>query len=325
MKRGFWDNKNVLITGYEGFLGSSITQRLISLGANIVGLDIKVGRKQTILTRNDYKRIVVTKGDVTQYRLVENIISRYRIGVVFHLAAQAIVTKSVSNPLRTFSSNIQGTWNVLEACRNCNDVEAIVCASSDKAYGSHKKLPYRENLPLKGSHPYDVSKSCADLLAHTYSCTYNLPVAITRCGNIYGPGDFNFSRIIPDIIVSLVLNKTLLVRSDGKFTRDYIYVDDIVDGYILLAENLQKQKLGGESINFSGENPIAVLDLVKKISKLDNKKLNYKILNQAKYEIKHQYLCSAKARRILDWRPKYSLAEGLLKTLGWYRARIKKK
>ena len=198
-------------------------------------------------------------------------------------------------------------------------VKAIIIASSDKAYGSHTKLPYKENTPLSGEHPYDVSKSCADLIACTYCHTYDLPVVVTRCGNIFGPGDFNFSRLVPDTIRSAIQNKTLIIRSDGKFTRDYIYVSDIVSGYILLAEKMQKLKVFGEAFNFSDENPISVLELVKKIYHLANKKPNYKILGKAKYEIKHQYLSSKKAKRIFGWKPRYTLEEGLKKTITWYK------
>jgi CDP-glucose 4,6-dehydratase len=218
-----------------------------------------------------------------------------------------------------FSTNIKGTWNVLEASRHSASVQGIIIASSDKAYGIHNKLPYRENSSLCGCHPYDVSKSCADLLAHTYFRTYGLPVCVTRCGNIFGPGDFNFSRIIPDTIRSIIKNKTLIIRSDGKFTRDYIFVDDIVSGYLILAQKLQKLKLFGEAFNFSNDKPISVLELVKILYNLFDSKVNYKILNVAKYEIKHQYLSSKKARKVLSWKPRHSLEEGLVRTIEWYR------
>lgn len=318
MNKNFWKNKRVLITGYEGFLGSNLTKTLLNWETKIVGLDIRVHRKDTILTKDDYKKLKVIKGSVANYALLKEIISQNKIEYIFHLAAEALVGRCSRKPLRTFSSNIEGTWKLLDACRNYKKVKSIIIASSDKAYGSHKVLPYKENAPLQGNHPYDVSKSCADLITHTYAHTYGLPVVITRCGNIYGPGDFNFSRIVPDTMRCLLLNKTLLIRSDGKFTRDYVYVEDIVNGYILLAEKLQKLKLGDEAFNFSDENPVTVIELVNKIYKLANKKPNYKILNQAKYEIKHQYLASGKARKILGWKPKYTLEEGLKKTIEWY-------
>jgi CDP-glucose 4,6-dehydratase len=320
VNKHFWKNKIVLITGFEGFLGSNLTQALIHCGTKVVGLDIKTGRKETILTAADYRRMTVIKGSVTNYRLLEDILTRKKIDVVFHLAAEAIVGRCRSNPLRTFSANIKGTWNLLEACRSAKTVKSIVVASSDKAYGSHKKLPYTEDAPLIGNHPYDVSKSCADLIAYTYFHTYSLPAAVTRCGNIYGPGDFNFSRIIPDALQCIKNNKTLLIRSDGRFVRDYVYVDDIVEGYILLAEKLESRQLAGQAFNFSIENPITVLELLKQIDKMGVQygKLKYKILNAAKYEIKEQYLSAAKARRVLGWKPMYSLNEGLKKSMVFY-------
>lgn len=313
-----WKNKRVFITGFEGFLGSHLTKALISCGAKIFGLDIKVQRKGTILNAADYKKIAVIKGSVANYGLVEGIIRKNRINIVFHLAARAIVGKCHNSPLSTFTTNIKGTWNILEACRNAKTVKSIVVASSDKAYGSHKKLPYTEEAALIGKNPYDVSKSCADLLACAYAHTYGLPVAVTRCGNIYGPGDFNFSRIVPDTIRCALTGKRLLIRSDGKFTRDYIFIDDIVNGYIILAEKIQKLKLSGEAFNFSDENPLSVLKLVKKIYRMVGKKENYKITNITKYEILHQYLASNKAKKVLGWKPRFTLEKGLAIAMSWY-------
>ncbi|MDD2752078.1 MAG: GDP-mannose 4,6-dehydratase, partial [Candidatus Omnitrophica bacterium] len=210
-------------------------------------------------------------------------------------------------------------WNILEACRNTKGIRAVIIASSDKAYGSHRVLPYTEKTPLKGAHPYDVSKSCADLLADTYAHTYKLPVAVTRCGNIYGPGDFNFSRLVPDAVRCALKGKKLLIRSDGKFTRDYVFVGDIVNGYLILAEKLQKLKLSGEAFNFSDENPLTVIELVNTVFKLVNDKPNYKILDKVKYEIKYQYLASGKARKMLGWKPLFNLKAGLKKTIAAYQ------
>ncbi|MDD5691140.1 MAG: GDP-mannose 4,6-dehydratase [Candidatus Omnitrophica bacterium] len=319
MDKHFWKGKKVLITGFEGFLGSNLTKALLCSGAKIYGLDIKIKRNDTILTAADYKRLTVIKGSVADYKLVEGIIRRSKINVIFHLAAEAIVGKCLDDPLCAFSTNIKGTWNILEACRKAKGIWAIIIASSDKAYGSHQKLPYTEEAPLQGKHPYDVSKSCADLLADTYAHTYKLPVAVTRCGNIYGPGDFNFSRIVPDAVRCALKSKKLLIRSDGKFTRDYVFVEDIVSGYIILAEKLQKLKLSGEAFNFSDENPLTVVELVKAVSKAANSRPNYKILNKVKYEIKHQYLSSAKARKILGWKPLFNLRAGLMKTIAAYK------
>ena len=314
----FWKNKRVLITGYEGFLGSNLTKTLIDAGAKIIGLDIKVKRKKTILVKQDFAKITIIKGSVVDYKLICDILKRYKISIIFHLAAESIVGRSQKDPLKTFETNIKGTWNILEASRQARSIEAIIVASSDKAYGSHDHLPYTENTPLCGNHPYDVSKSCADLIAYAYFNTYSLPVAVTRCGNIYGPGDFNFSRVVPDAIRCALKNKQFIIRSDGKLTRDYIYVEDVVNGYILLAERMKKLKLCGEAFNFSNENPITVIKIVKKIYGLTGKKPNYKILNEVKHEIKHQYLSSRKARKIFDWKPDYKLEQGLSKTIDFY-------
>jgi len=318
MRRSFWRNKRVLITGFEGFLGSNLTRAMLKSGAKIAGLDIKTFRKDTLLTAQDYRKITVYKGSVANYALVSRILKKHSINVIFHLAAEAIVGRSHNNPRRTFETNIAGTWEVLEAARQQGGMEAVVVASSDKAYGSHKKLPYTENAPLQGRNPYDASKSCADLIAHSYAHAYGLPLAITRCGNIYGPGDFNLSRIVPDAIRCGLSAQILDIRSDGKFTRDYVYVDDIVNGYILLAEKLKKLNLNGEAFNFSDENPLTVIELLNKIRKVLKGRPDYRILNKAKYEIRHQYLDSRKARKMLGWKPATDVHKGVNNAVKWY-------
>jgi CDP-glucose 4,6-dehydratase len=317
----FWKNKRVLVTGFEGFLGSNLAKTLLEKKAKVIGLDIRTFRKDTILCPKDYQKIVVYRGSVVNRTLVRNILRKHSINVIFHLAAEAIVGRSQVNPLNAFESNITGTWEVLEASRLRGGIQAIVVASSDKAYGSHKKLPYREDAALIANHPYDVSKSCADLITNTYSHTYNLPVAITRCGNIYGPGDFNFSRLIPDAIRCILSGKTLKIRSNGKFIRDYVYIDDVVKGYIRIAELLVEGKFAGEAFNLSDENPLTVVKLLKVIDNLSfcSKKLKYKIMDTAKYEIREQYLSSQKAHRILGWKPEHSLKEGLNQTAEWHK------
>ncbi len=318
MRRSFWKNKRVLITGFEGFLGSNLTRAMLKSGAKIAGLDIKTFRKDTLLTAQDYRKITVYKGSVANYALVSRILKKHSINVIFHLAAEAIVERSHDNPRRAFETNVAGTWEILEAARLQGGMDAVIVASSDKAYGSHKKLPYTENAPLQGRNPYDASKSCADLIAHSYAHTYGLPLAITRCGNIYGPGDFNFSRLVPDAIRCALSGKTLDIRSDGKFTRDYVYVDDIVNGYILLAEKLRKLGFSGEAFNFSDESPLTVIELLNKIRKALKGRPDYRILNKAEYEIRHQYLDSRKARKMLGWKPATDVHKGVNNAVKWY-------
>jgi CDP-glucose 4,6-dehydratase len=315
----FWKGKRVFVTGHEGFLGSNLTKRLITYGAEITGLDIEIKRKQTIFSVSDYRNIESIKGNISKRELVNKIIDKCKPEILFHLAAEAIVGRCNDDPVNAFKSNIEGTWNILDKCRGNRYIKAIVIASSDKAYGSHEKLPYKEDAALIGNHPYDVSKSCADLIAYTYFHTYRLPVGTTRCGNIYGPGDFNYSRIVPDAIRSALNNKMFFIRSDGEFTRDYVFVQDIVNGYLRLAEQMNKMSLKGESFNFSDENPMKVMDFVKMIYEIAGKNPNFKVLNKAKYEIKHQYLCSQKARKMLGWKPEYSLSEGIRQTIEWYK------
>jgi CDP-glucose 4,6-dehydratase len=316
----FWEDRKILITGYEGFIGSWLTKFLLKFGAKIWGVDIKTRRKQTILSDKDLHKIKITKGSVENFSLISKIIEENKIEFIFHLAAKSLVGECLKKPIKAFSTNIKGTWNILEASRNSKTIKGVVIASSDKAYGIQSKLPYREELPLAGSHPYDVSKSCADLLTHTYFHTYHLPVCVVRCGNVFGGGDFNFSRIVPDAIRSIVKDRKLIIRSDGKFTRDYIYVEDVVGGYLTLARKMQRLRLFGEAFNFSNEKPISVFNLVKIIAELNGKgKANYKITNKAKHEIRHQCLSAKKARQILKWSPQYNLEEGLKETIKWYK------
>lgn len=324
MRTSFWSNKNVLVTGYEGFLGSWLSRRLIEAGAQVIGID-RVDERPLSVLNGLRKQIIRIKGDVARPGLVKEVIQKYQPRIIFHLAAEAIVGECTARPLRAFRTNIEGTWNILEHARGEKFITAIVAASSDKAYGSHNILPYREDVPLRGDHPYDVSKSCADLICYAYFHTYGVPVCVTRCGNIYGPGDFHFSRIVPDAVRCALMDKPILIRSDGRFTRDYVYVEDIVNGYLMLAEQMEKKHLEGEAFNLSNEKPLTVLELVEKIYRTLGKKPNYRILNEARYEIKHQYLSSRKARRILGWKPQYTLREALGTTVEWYRNHLEKK
>jgi len=315
----YWKGKRVLITGHEGFLGSNLTKALLDLGAKVYGLD-KVSYRPVSVLRDLRKKIVTVKGDVSNIKTVRAVIGKYKPQIVFHLAAEAIVGNAVKNPICAFKSNIEGTWNILEAARDKNFIESIVVASSDKAYGSHKKLPYTEDAALIGEYPYDVSKSCADLLCRSYACTYDVPVCVTRCGNIFGPGDFHRSRLVPDAILCALRGKQLAIRSDGTYVRDYIYVDDIVEGYIMLAEKIKKLHLAGQSFNLSNGMPVSVKNVVKRIhSMISGRVKKPRILNQASCEIKKQYLSARKARTTLGWRPRHNLTEGLRNTIAWYK------
>ncbi|MBU2560310.1 GDP-mannose 4,6-dehydratase, partial [archaeon] len=259
----------------------------------------------------------IVSGDITDLATVERIFNEYEVNTCFHLAAQALVGVANRSPLSTFESNIKGTWNVLEAARNSKTFEGMVVASSDKAYGEHENLPYTEEFCLNALHPYDASKACADILARTYFNTYGLSVAVTRCANIYGGGDLNFSRIIPDTIQSILSDKPPIIRSDGTPVRDYMYIADAVGAYLTLAEKLGKVK--GEAFNFGTNSPIGVSELVDKIIKISGKThLRPIIKGEAKGEINMQYLKSEKAANLLGWKPKYSLEEGLKETIAWY-------
>lgn len=317
--KNFWNNKKVLVTGHEGFLGSNMAVSLSGNGAKVYGIDLVKGRPISIL--NGYRsKISGYKADVADYPKIKNIFNKVHPEYVFHLAAMAIVGQAKKDPTRVFKSNVEGTWNVLEAARNTPSVKAVIAASSDKAYGSCKKLPYNEDTPLNGRHPYDASKSCADMITRAYSFSYGLNAAVIRCGNIYGPGDFNFSRLVPDAIRCLIKDKTLVIRSDGSFTRDYVFVDDVVSGYLNLAEKMAlKSNIKGEAFNLSNEDPYSVLTVLKRIEKTTGKRIKKKILNQAKDEIHDQYLSSRKIKKTLDWKPTCDFENGIRKTIAWYR------
>ncbi len=315
----FWVGKNVLITGCTGFLGSHMANELVLLGANVTGLVRDRVPRSNLFSTEAYKKINLVYGELEDRDLLERVLGEYEIDTVFHVAAQAIVGVANRNPIGTFETNIRGTWNILEAARRSPLIKRIVVASSDKAYGDQEQLPYDESMPLCGKHPYDVSKSCTDLISQTYHKTYGLPVCITRCGNLFGGGDLNFNRIIPQTIRSIEKGEPPVIRSDGTFIRDYFYVEDAVKAYLLLAEKMNDLKLEGEAFNFSNEIQLTVLELVNKILELMKSDLKPVILNQGSNEIRHQYLSAQKAREVLGWNPAYTLEEGLLKTIAWYR------
>ena len=316
----FWLDRPTFVTGGTGLLGSWLIQRLVEAGADIVCL-VRDWIPQSELVRTGFiERIKVVRGDIREQATLERILGEYEIDTVFHLAAQTIVTVANRNPISTFETNIAGTWNLLEACRRTPKVKQIVVASSDKAYGDQVSLPYSEETPLQGSHPYDVSKSCADLIAHTYAVSYNLPVAITRCGNFYGGGDLNWSRIIPGTIRSVLRGKRPVIRSNGQYVRDYFYVEDGAAAYMLLAEKIANQpQIQGQAFNFSNELQLTVSQIVQKILALMDSNLQAVIQNDVSNEIPNQYLSAEKARSELDWSPLFTLDQGLEKTIAWYK------
>jgi len=317
-----WKDCRVLITGATGIVGSWLVKRLLQEGAFVATLIRDWNPQSELIRSGDIKQTTVVSGELENYDALERAISENEIDTVFHLGAQPLVGIALRSPLPTFEANIRGSYNVLEACRvHRNLVKRIVVASSDKAYGDVDTLPYTEDMPPLGRFPYDVSKSCTDLLARSYSETYDLNVTIARCGNIYGGGDLNWSRIVPGTIRSFVDNEKPLIRSDGKFTRDYIFVQDVVEAYLLLASKAEDQDIRGQAFNFSGEQPWTVLEIVRNIQELIKcYHIEPIILNQASAEIRDQYLDSSKAKRILKWTPLYSLEKGLAQTIDWYKS-----
>jgi CDP-glucose 4,6-dehydratase len=318
--KSFWVDRPVFVTGATGLLGHWLAQRLVDAGADVVCLVRDWVPTSELMRSGLIERVKVVRGDVRDQPLLERSLGEYEIGTVFHLAAQTIVTIANRNPVSTFETNVAGTWALLEACRRSPKVEQIVVASSDKAYGDSKNLPYTEDAPLQGRHPYDASKSCADLIAQTYASTYDLPAVITRCGNFYGGGDLNWNRIVPGTIRSILRGQNPVIRSDGLSVRDYFYVEDGANAYMQLAEKLaSKPEWRGQAFNFSNETQVNVLDLVRKILALMGSGLSPVVMNEASNEIRHQYLSAQKARSLLGWAPLFTLEEGLARTIEWYR------
>lgn len=316
----FWTERRVLVTGATGIVGSWLTKDLVDRGADVVAFFLDAD-PQTELYRSDYiRRVHVVNGRLEDFRTLERAILAYECDTVIHLGAQAIVSVAARSPLPTFETNIRGTWNLLEVCRLHSDlVKRVVVASSDKAYGEPDALPYTEDMPLQGKYPYEVSKSCADLISQSYYHAYGLPVALARCGNIYGGGDLNWSRVVPGTIRSLYRRESPALRSDGKFIRDYIYVKDASNAYLNLAEQMDSPQIRGQSFNFSTESRVTVLEIVDKIRQLMNcNHIEPIVLNEARGEIRNQYLSSGKASRLLGWKPVYTLDGGLRETIEWY-------
>lgn len=316
----FWQDRPTLVTGATGLVGGWLVRRLLETGADLVCLVRDWVPQSEIVRQHLIDRVKVVRGDVRDQALLERALGEYEIDTVFHLAAQTIVGIANRNPVSTLETNVAGTWALLEACRRSPSVKQIVLASSDKAYGDHAELPYSESAALQGRHPYDVSKSCADLLAQAFAATYRLPVAITRCGNFYGGGDLNWNRIVPGTIRSVLRGQRPVIRSDGNYIRDYFYVEDGANAYMVLAEALAKRpELRGEAFNFSNETQLTVLDLARRILAAMGSHLELDIRNEASNEIRHQFLSATKARRELGWTPLFDLDEGLQCTIQWYR------
>jgi CDP-glucose 4,6-dehydratase len=310
----------VFVTGGAGLVGSWLVKRLVSAGADVTCLIRDWVPQSELVSSSLLDKVKVVRGDLGDQELLERVLGEYEIDTVIHLAAQTIVTIANRNPVSTFESNIAGTWKLLEACRRTPTIKQIVIASSDKAYGEQEVLPYDEMMPLQGRHPYDMSKSCSDLIAQCYYQTFKLPVTITRCGNFYGGGDLNWNRIIPGTIRSVLRGQRPIIRSDGNYVRDYFYVDDGAAAYMLLAEQLAgRRELAGEAFNFSNEIQVTVIELVNKILELMGSDLKPEILDQVSNEIRRQYLSANKARVSLNWKPLYSLEEGLQHTIQWYK------
>ncbi|MDI1434206.1 GDP-mannose 4,6-dehydratase [Polyangium sorediatum] len=322
--RAFFRDRNVLVTGATGLLGSWLSERLVSLGANVVGLVrdfvptsrlFVAGSKGTTIAEG----MTLVSGDIRDRELLERVMGEHEIDSVFHLAAQTIVGIANANPVSTFESNVAGAWNVFEAARRSPKVRRVLLASSDKAYGSHETLPYTEAMALRGEHPYDVSKSCADLIARTYWVTYRLPITITRCANLYGGGDLNWNRIVPGVIRDIVAGRRPVIRSDGTLIRDYLYVEDAVDAYLDLARAMEDPAVHGEAFNISAGNQLTVLEMTRAILERMGSTLEPDVRGQATHEIAHQYLDAEKARRVLGIKPRYGLVAGLDRTTAWYR------
>lgn len=304
--------KNTLVTGGAGFIGSHLVDELIKEKYKVVVVDnLSSGRKENLNKKAKFYKI-----DVRHPRILQ-IFKKEKIETIFHLAAKPLVEEVFENPFEALSTNIIGTANILECSRLKRDLKSIIIVSSDKAYGKSKKLPYTENTPLAGDHPYEISKGAADLVALSYFKTYNLPLTIARFSNTFGPRDYNFSRIIPGIFEAIIKNKILLIRSDGKMVREYTFVEDIVDGCIRLAQNINKTK--GEAFNFGSKNIFSVLEVVKKVGEILDVKVRYKILNTAKNEIPKQYLDWTKAKKLLNWQPETSFNEGIKESFNWYK------
>jgi CDP-glucose 4,6-dehydratase len=316
-----WTGRRVLVTGATGIVGSWVVKALRERGAMVVALLVDADPQSELVRSGDLDAITKVFGALEDYAAVERAVGVWEVDTVIHLGAQTLVGPARRSPVPTFEANVRGTYHLLEACRVHGDlVKAVVVASSDKVYGTATELPYTEATPLLAEHPYDVSKACVDMIAHTYWATYQVPIAIARCGNIYGGGDLNWSRIVPGTVQSLARGERPIVRSDGKFVRDYLYVKDAASAYLTLAEALHKGRAAGEAFNFSGHARRTVLEIVADLQRLMARPdLEADVRNIARSEIREQWLSSEKAERMLGWGAAYTLEQGLEETVAWYR------
>ena len=317
----FWAGRRVFVTGATGIVGGWLVKDLLAAGARIIALVRDPDPQAEFYRSGDHRRVAIVSGRLEDFRTLERAINEHEIETVFHLAAQPIVGVAQRAPLQTFEANIRGTYNLLEACRqHASLVRRVVVASSDKAYGAQPTLPYTEEMPLQGRQPYEVSKSCTDLIAQSYFATYDLPVAIARCGNIYGGGDLNWSRIVPETIRACLGGVRPVIRSDGTFVRDYIYVKDVSRAYQRIAEAMDDPDVRGEAFNFSPEQAVTVRELVTRIQRLmDCLHLTPDVRNTAQGEIHSQFLDATKAKRVLGWAPRYTMDAALAETITWYK------
>ncbi len=313
---GFYKGKTVLVTGGTGFVGSHLVEALIGQGANVVATFQELDPHSYFFSLGLDKRVVIQNVDICDFDKVFDVVTKSSVEYIFHLGAQAIVDVAYANPRRTFESNVLGTVNIMESARLFPKVKGVIVASSDKAYGKLEKGKYKETDPLRGDHPYEASKSATDLVSNSYFKTYGVPAVTTRFGNIYGEGDLNMSRIIPGAVEAIIKNQLLTIRSNGKFIRDYLYVKDVVDGYLLIGRNIDKIK--GESFNFGSEETLSVLQVLAMIDKTLNTKIKYKIQNTAKNEIPYQSLDYSKIKKRLGWSPRSTLSSTLPKIKDWY-------
>jgi CDP-glucose 4,6-dehydratase len=318
-RRDHWREHSVLVTGATGFLGGWLVKELVDRGARVVAL-VRDSAPRSMLARDGLLACVeIVRGSVADRSLLRRVMCEYEISTVFHLAAQTLVGVARTDPVGTLEANIEGTWNVLEAARH-SPIHALVAASSDKAYGPSANLPYQETHPMEGRYPYDVSKSCVDLICRMYAETYGVPLCVTRCANLFGGGDFNFTRTIPGVIRATLRGERFIIRSDGHFVRDFMYVRDAVLAYLMLAEAIAgESKLRGEAFNLSLGVGFTVLEIVERVlTMMARPDLTPIIQNIATDELREQYMVAEKAHRVLGWTPRFTMEQGLRETIAWY-------